>query len=350
MCRICRRIGNVSPRLTEEESARAELVYAVQEEQEEAVWEAYHQFAPPRTSRVQLATRVPPTKLVVEPAPSHDGAPTFAAWMAPLDKLEPDTNSPDGYSDSPPLTRAESCRPVFGIRIYDTTPDATGKRAALLVRRISELTRDRIDKQDSDEDRIEVVALPLPASWTTEQRGAKCSEHNAAERKCRNALGNGAFAASWYIPEDDICDCMRIWVIDRLDNSWEQALRFPVPASDERRKHYRTKQDVKSVHGSFFEFIYDKSPHPVYEDDEEEEEEDTVAGHYDLESLEKGLKEFRGFRGNIYWFFEAHFITEGVLEKELAHARGERTELETEAPIESIEDSAWNGSQWSESD
>jgi hypothetical protein len=70
--------------------------------------------------------------VVVEPAPSHDGAPSFAAYEVPVSLLNSDAESEDGYSSPPPAQEPEKHRPKFGIRIYE--------RAALLARRISELT------------------------------------------------------------------------------------------------------------------------------------------------------------------------------------------------------------------
>ncbi|KAK3371129.1 hypothetical protein B0T24DRAFT_627815 [Lasiosphaeria ovina] len=344
MCRICYRIGNVSPPRTEEEYAREEVYNTARDEADHATWEAYYQSAPQPEHLNYIPTV--PRKLVVEPVPSHDGAPVFAAWMAPLDKLEADASSPDGYSNSPPLIDAKLCRPISGIRIYNTTPNATSERAALLVRRISELTRMRIDDESSDEDRIEVVVLRQPKSVTVDERVALCTAHNSAERKIRNAMYDGAAAASWYIPEHDERNCMKIWIIDDLKVSWEQALRSPPIRPPGRRDgvaSYPAEQDAKGIHGSFLEVTYDRIPDPEDEDDGE-----LLFYRHDLESLGECLAEFRGFRGNVYRFFQSHFMPDGVLEKELAHTRAERAELETEAPIEGIDDSAWNSSQGSD--
>jgi hypothetical protein len=89
--------------------------------------------------------------------------------------LNADAESEDGYSSSPPAQEPEKHRPKFGIRMYDTMADASAERAALLARRISELTdRARMSGEGYEKDRIEVVALPLPASATAEERAATC--------------------------------------------------------------------------------------------------------------------------------------------------------------------------------
>ncbi|KAK4098281.1 hypothetical protein N658DRAFT_488507 [Parathielavia hyrcaniae] len=81
----------------------------------------------------------PQSKVVVEPASSHDGSPTFAAYYVPLYALEAVPDSEDGYRNSPPAEETEIYRPKFGLRIYDTTSHATAERAALLARRIPPL-------------------------------------------------------------------------------------------------------------------------------------------------------------------------------------------------------------------
>ncbi|KAK4129152.1 hypothetical protein N657DRAFT_686531 [Parathielavia appendiculata] len=96
----------------------------------------------PQAPRKQLGTHVPRTKVVVEPAPSHDGSTTFAAYSLPVPLLPADPDSEDGYSNGPPTTEPKKHRPIFGIRIYDMASDATVERAAVLARRVSELTRD----------------------------------------------------------------------------------------------------------------------------------------------------------------------------------------------------------------
>ena len=47
--------------------------------------------------------KIPPQETVVEPAPSHDGAPCFTAYT---------------------INVYDTTRPQFALRIYDTTPEA----------------------------------------------------------------------------------------------------------------------------------------------------------------------------------------------------------------------------------
>ena len=186
--------------------------------------------------------------------------------------LDADSNSKDSYSDSPPKHEPEKHRPQFGIRVYDTTEDVTAERAALLVRRISELTyKCRTSCDRTEKDRIEVVALPLPASTTADERAVKCIAHNKAERAVRLAMADAAVAASWYIPEDFSANGIkkRIWVINDLKESWEDGLRKADGlAWTELQKEF----DPAGVYGHFLAVSYGVDPSWYDAEDEDSEE------------------------------------------------------------------------------
>ncbi|AEO54505.1 hypothetical protein MYCTH_2297142 [Thermothelomyces thermophilus ATCC 42464] len=306
MCHICRRLDVVL------QSPPPEVIAARKAEEEARVRRFQEQLAAlraqgitPRAPRKQLPGPCPPEKVVVEPAPSHDGAPTFAAYSVPLPELQADPDSDDGYGNSPPATEPEKHRPKFGIRLYDTTADATAERAAMLARRISELTRyDRMSSESFGEDRIEVVALPLPSSTTDEERAVICISHNEAERQVRLPLPDPAVAASWYIAEDFYGSRKILWVIHDLKDSWEEALKRT------------THEGGEGVHGHFLQVYYG------YEDDSEDDEDepprDFYLGAFRLEQLGWLLGDFRGVRGNVFEFFQTHFVPDRVLDKELA--------------------------------
>ncbi|KAK4097651.1 hypothetical protein N658DRAFT_500172 [Parathielavia hyrcaniae] len=281
----------------------------------------------PRSSSQGRPPRMRPGR---KPKPSsHDGAPTYAAYEMQLALLAADPDSPDGYSNSPPSQDAEKYRPPFGIRIYDTTPSAAGDRAALLARRISELTyRQRVmDDNFQYKDRIEVVALPLPEATATKDRIARCIAHNDAEREARLLIADPALAASWFIVEDFVADFTRkrIFVVNDLQVSWEEALStfdYQYTAS-------------RSTHGHFFDFAYDCTSSSDDEEIERSLEEPFVPGQLccDEARLENLGTHLMHFRDNINEFYVRHFIPEGVLEMELALARAEAAGIEVPRPV-----------------
>ncbi|KAG7291423.1 hypothetical protein NEMBOFW57_001442 [Staphylotrichum longicolle] len=316
MCHVCDRLEIDIELPSEEhlakEAAEARLVAQGQK--------------PPRPGKTPL----PRTKVVVEPAPSHDGAPTYAAYEMQLALLAADPDSPDGYSNSPPSQDAEKYRPPFGIRIYDTTPRATGGRAALLARRISELTyRQRVsDDYFRYKDRIEVVALPLPEATTRKDRMTRCVAHNDAEREARLLIADPALAASWFIVEDFDADFTRkrVFVINDLQDSWEEALST----------YDYQYADSRSPHGHFFDFAYDCTSSSDNEEIERSlEEEPFVAGLRcrGEERLENLGTHLMYFRDNVVEFYVSHFIPEGVLEMELALARAEAAGTQVPRPV-----------------
>ncbi|KAH6844583.1 hypothetical protein B0I37DRAFT_165312 [Chaetomium sp. MPI-CAGE-AT-0009] len=330
MCQVCDRLGIVIERPSEEQLAKeaaeeeALLRAKAQEWEQECLnLVAQGKPRPRRRKKLQPTARlVPRSKVVVEPAPSHDGASTFAAYEIPLSLLAADPESADGYSNSPPSQGLEELRPKFGIRIYDTTASATADRAALLARRISELTFDGRVSNDTHQqkDRIEVVALPLPESTTVKDRKAKCIAHNEAERRARLSIADAALAASWFMVEN-FYDRSRkqVFIITDLKDSWEDAL------PNTNGLGWSTRSGL----GEFRIGFYDERFH--YSDDEELDEEDMVPREgLDLKSLGAHLYEFRY---NVRPFYMYHFIPDGVLDMELALARAEAAGIEVPRPV-----------------
>ncbi|KAJ4285990.1 hypothetical protein N0V88_008177 [Collariella sp. IMI 366227] len=311
MCHVCERLGIDIAKPTEEELAREAAEDEAREQAEDRL------IAEGKKPRRVLKTLIPRWKIVVEPAPSHDGAPTYAAYEMQLAQLPADPDTPDGYSNSPPTQDAEKHRPPFGIRIYDTTASATADRAALLARRISELTYDqRVGRDGSSycKDRIEVVALPLPETTTKKERIARCEAHNDAERETRLIIEDPVLAASWFIVEDFDAWPLRkrVFVIHDLQDSWEEALRTLDTGS------------------------YDCAPTSEDEETDLTYLEDPVVpgqrcrGEERLEDLGTHLM---FFRDNVNEFYVSHFIPKGVLEMELALARAEAAGIEVPRPV-----------------
>lgn len=344
MCHICHRLGikldldPPPPGLTEAQvdaldEAYWERVRAEEEAAEQRMIELTDQGkGPPGPAPKRHLRARPPTKVVVEPAPSHNGAPTFAAYRVVLHLLPADPAASDGYSDSPPppasrrFPHPERLRPEFGLRVYDTTATATAERAALLARRIAELTREaRCASESHQDDRIEVVVLPLPPGTGHETRAAACIAHNEAERAARLAMPDAATAASWYVAEDfyDYSTRKRLWVINDLEeDAWEETLRRADRGGD--LWNLRETDEVEERGGHFLEVSYDIVP------DEEADEEWAMQGRpppecfareYPLRKLGDELGDFRGVGGNVFSFYQTHFVSEGILEKELAMAR-----------------------------
>lgn len=95
--------------------------------------------------RQQLAKQAPREKTVVEPTPSHDNTPAFAACSV--------------LEGTQPADRINQ-RPAYGLCIYDVTQDESPARAEQMARAIFERTKADRRRSDSDPDRIEVVPLP----------------------------------------------------------------------------------------------------------------------------------------------------------------------------------------------
>jgi len=346
MCQICDRLGieleSPPPEKTEEEIAAEEAAW--QEEHQRQIAELLAQGKPhPTAPRKQLRSS-PRKKVVVEPAPSHDGAPTFAAYSVPHHVLDADPNTEDGFSDAPSTREPrEKYRPRFGMRVYDTTANATAERAALFARRISELVYHVNSCETLEKERIEIVALPLPASTTMEQRAARCIAHNEAERATRLAMPDAAVAASWYIAEDydGYGTNKAVWVINDLKDSWEESFRKAHEDREQRlgtprlERHWSDVEEADvgadNIYGHFLAVAYDRT----YWDSEDEESEpptEFFVRQHCLELLGEALADFLGIRGNCTTFYH-HVVGEGVLGAELELARAAAAGVEVERPV-----------------
>ncbi|KAJ9148556.1 hypothetical protein NKR23_g4904 [Pleurostoma richardsiae] len=154
--------------------------------------------------------KILPKEAVVEEAPSHDRAPCFTAYS-----VDPE----------------ETSRPLFALRVYDTTPEAGGadrtRQLALKVHSGTEI--ERCDVAPAvDRDRVEVVGLPMAADTPDEQRIERCQAHHMAEVRARIT----ARRVDFYLPATfDVEGWWRgLVIIDRLEGGWEAvALGRPRP-------------------------------------------------------------------------------------------------------------------------
>ncbi|KAK1635451.1 hypothetical protein BDP81DRAFT_450338 [Colletotrichum phormii] len=162
-----------------EETARLEKLKADEiAEEEEAMKD--HRFMTPTRS---------PSKTFVEAAPSHDGAPTFAAYQIHDDTPE---------SDAAAL---RALRTSFGFVVYDTTETARPARSARLAHALFDHTRMNRDTIRYGADCIEVVTLPLLNSFSMDRRIEACMRHQDAEYQSRLRIADKAEAASWFLAE-----------------------------------------------------------------------------------------------------------------------------------------------------
>ncbi|KAK3385295.1 hypothetical protein B0H63DRAFT_181376 [Podospora didyma] len=158
-------------------------------------------------------------KSFVEAAPSHEPSKAcFTVYEVPYNAY---VDFP--YDEDNPPT---DLRPIFCVRIYDVTPEACASRARELAVRLHEATR-KTRQNEIDGgfyDRIEIVAFPLDASLSVEEKAKQCTAYDDAERACRMATGS----AAWYIPWRIMDQRYRrgLMIIDRLDldSEWEQHL------------------------------------------------------------------------------------------------------------------------------
>lgn len=329
MCHVCERLGIVidyPPPKTDEEREKEEAEEAAREEaeaqkREQEYLDLIAKGKPiPKAPRKRLlsGTPPPPNKVIVEPAPSHDGSPTFAAYEAPVPLLGP--------NDTPPSENPEKYRPPFGIRIYDITPTATPERAALLARRISELTYDtRYNDRCYEKDRIEVVAMPLlDQSMTANDQAARCIAHNEAERAARLPIADAAVAASWYIVESFMhgynCSKELFFIGHLKEDSWEEALRNPD----------KVRWTEHSDHGYFRHVLYEKRFDYPDGDEEDRCKEFYPSVEFPLEHLGGHLSAVRDDAAD---FYLCHFIPEGVLDMELALARADAAGIKVPRPV-----------------
>lgn len=76
--------------------------------------------APRKRDGIQTLARI---EVVIGPAPSHDGAPAFAAYPVAMHLRARHLEDINEYSGVPRPTRQRSTGRSFGIRIYDATED-----------------------------------------------------------------------------------------------------------------------------------------------------------------------------------------------------------------------------------
>ncbi|KAK1656410.1 hypothetical protein BDP81DRAFT_402236 [Colletotrichum phormii] len=195
----------------------------------------------------------------VQPAPSHDGAPTFASY-----KIHYDT--PDSEAALQPL------RPSFGTVICDTTHNTHLARSARLVRALFDRTLKMRMSSRNKPDRIEVVTLPLPQSFSDDQRAEACIHHHEDEYRNRLLIPDKVEAASWFLPEQfmDKRYARRILAINRFEDdtndeavvvSWEESL------SNRDSLHEAVRNPSESRAGSYLSIYWQprhESWHVVY--------------------------------------------------------------------------------------
>lgn len=152
---------------------------------------------------------MPPGPLsIVEQAPSHDGAPTYAAYAR-------------RWPGKP--------RPLYAVRIYDTTPGAAAPNRTSEVAKVIQEKTERYRGTADAHDRVEVVAIPMTLDATDQQRADRCREHQLAEVRSRGGSGKEDWG-EWALPKlacDDAVYRQAIIIIDQLDNGWEGAFDRP---------------------------------------------------------------------------------------------------------------------------
>lgn len=286
----------------------------------------------PRLPRVQMASKAPREVTIVRPAPSHDGAPTFAAYSV----LE--SRELDGDDDN-------AQRPPFGLTIYDTTPGADASRAAAMASLIFDRTMDERRRAENDPDRIEVVAFPLPdergpsgSSFTENalshrDRVDACIRHYERERVGRLAMVDAVEATSWFLPER-VSDGWYTWgviVIDRLEEHWADALDYPKNHPEARSPLVKEEDALSSQFGSFVRSYW--QPRKEYWQRLEEPvtpERHVLVNPMKLELLGRGLGQ-SGLSGGVSSFYN-HFLPDGILDRELEAARASQRDVNESRP------------------
>lgn len=170
-----------------------------------------------------------PWKTIVQPAPSHDGAPTFAAYQV----FE---NTPEDLSPEDLEAAVRPLRPPFGIVVYDTTHTARPTRSARLARAVFDHTFWYRRRPKHRPDWVEVVTLALPQSFTDAERAEAYIGHHEEELRSRLLIPNVAEAVSWFLPGRimESTYTRRILAINRLEEnddddeveiaSWEELI------------------------------------------------------------------------------------------------------------------------------
>ncbi|KAK1671707.1 hypothetical protein BDP55DRAFT_286308 [Colletotrichum godetiae] len=244
-----------------------------------------------------------PLQTVVTPAPSHDDAPIFAAYLKP--KVAPEPGDWDfSYQRQAP----------FGMAVYDTTPSATPTRAAKMVHALSHRTRRH--NREWGRDRIEVACFPLPSHLSSQERAKACIIHHGHEIRNRAVLDNIDDAKFWFLSEDfeDEWYSRGIIIIDRLEDTWEDSFEC-----DDTRIQFEDEM-TQSSFGSFAT-VHWRPREETWERYEEDFQPESRVHmrKYGLESIGRLLGR-EGIGSSIRGFYE-HFAPDGVLDRELAVAR-----------------------------
>ncbi|OIW28650.1 hypothetical protein CONLIGDRAFT_681595 [Coniochaeta ligniaria NRRL 30616] len=249
-------------------------------------------------------------KQFVEAAPSHDGKPCFAAYQVTYALWE----EPDD-DDEPPANR----RPLFGIRIYDVTPEADADRAKDLVVKFDTLLA--CARHQPFYDRLEVVAVPLDAHLSDLEKAKICTAYDDAERASRMATCHYAFYIPPYIT--DRYYRRGLVMIDRLeaDSGWENLFTESAARKTLVARNMEPVEPAQSRYGSFSVVKWQPRPKTW----EEDEETPPPADH--AHCLEQPFEHFAyefGCAGRLRRGIETfyiHYVDEGRLDHELQRAK-----------------------------
>ncbi|KAK1846838.1 hypothetical protein CCHR01_10524 [Colletotrichum chrysophilum] len=256
-----------------------------------------------------------PSKTVVHPAPSYDGAPTFVAYSVFADTPE--------HSE----TALRPLRPPLGIAVYDTTQNAHPARSARLARAVFDRTSQYRQRRDSRPDRIEVITLPLSLSLTDAERAEICVRHHEKEVRSRMLMLDYGEAVSWFLP-GPIMEwqyARKIFAVNRLDDNgndevevaaWEESLNEAENIVEEKARwnpqaspgsfltiEWQPRKDAWQIRlGSAFDPKKDR---------------EMVEYCYGIEALGHELMELTA-ANSVYY---SHFVGDGVLDFLLKKAR-----------------------------
>ncbi|KAK1723416.1 hypothetical protein CaCOL14_007470 [Colletotrichum acutatum] len=314
MCHHCfdnKRLDSAPPSMRAKDVARRKIEEAAHIERERAEEEG-------EKDEEENKSR-PPNKTFVQASPCHDGAPTFAAYQIHDDTPESD------------LTALRALRPPFGFVLYDTSETARPARSAQLARALFDHTKTKRAKIRYGADRIEVVTLPLPITFSLNQRMETCMRHHDAEYQSRLRIADKAEAASWFLAERimDRQFARRAFVIDCIKEdgdgdegesaaaaSWEESF------SNVDQEHEAVMQPDLSSSGSFIEINW----HPRKVIWNFWNREDCGPGD-SMSSCRFGSEAFGGrfqeMRDAIEVFYN-HFVPDGILDRRLDQARAAR--------------------------
>ncbi|KAF4898939.1 hypothetical protein CGCVW01_v013570 [Colletotrichum viniferum] len=263
-----------------------------------------------------------PCKTIAQPAPSHDGAPTFAAYQ--VFKDTPEDLSPEDLEAA-----VRPLRPPFSIVVYDTTHTARPARSARLARAVCDRTFWYRRRPKHRPDRVEVVTLPLPESSTDAERAEACIRHHEEEIRSRTLIPNEAEAVSWFLPERimDSNNARKILTISRLEEndgddevevaSWEE----PISNEEYAIERAARKNPEASRSGSFLRIDWQprKELWPSYKgrDYDPNIDEEMRTRCYGFEAFGNACMELV----DAIEVFYNHFIPDGVLDLQLEMAR-----------------------------